>query len=98
MAYMHKRNITLLSAAGATGAAMGWPGGIGTFVVSGTLAGATVALEMSLDGGTTWVPVDGMNATGATAVRVELCESLVRASVTGGTAPVITAKLVGTGW
>jgi hypothetical protein len=34
-----------------------WPGGVGTFVCEGTWNSATVKMQMSPDGGTTWVDV-----------------------------------------
>ena len=34
-----------------------WPGGIGQFIVEGTWNGATGKLQVSPDGGTTWVDV-----------------------------------------
>ena len=34
-----------------------WPGGIGQFIVEGTWNGATVKLQVSPDGGTTWLDV-----------------------------------------
>jgi len=51
--------------ANANGTTLNWPGGskAATFVGYGTWDTATLTLEMSPDGGTTWIPVTGMSLT-----------------------------------
>lgn len=81
---------TLLANASATGSAVTWPGGRGTFSVPiGTFGGATVALQWSPDG-TNYLAADqGGTAyttlTAAGAGGFELPPGLIRAAVTGGT-------------
>ena len=38
-------------------ATIDWPGGFGSFVVGGTFNGTTTKLQMTPDGGTTWIDV-----------------------------------------
>jgi len=47
--------VALLAAAAVTGAAVAWLGGTGVFTAWGTWNGATVTLNYSPDGGTTWI-------------------------------------------
>lgn len=56
--------MNLLSSATAdgSGSAMDWPSGLGNVRCTGTFDGATVTLESSSDGGSTWLPV-GADAT-----------------------------------
>ena len=51
--------------ANANGSSFDWPGGAkaATFVGYGTWDTSTLTLEMSPDGGTTWIPVTGMSLT-----------------------------------
>lgn len=80
---------TMLSNASATGSAIDWPGGAGTFVVDrGTFSSATVALQASFDGGTTWLSVDQggttyVTFTAAGAGNFEIGQCKLRATVTG---------------
>lgn len=76
--------VDLLSNASATGAAKGWPGGVGAFLVRGTFGGATVRLQFRYDD--TWLDVAGgdvdLTAEGG---GFFLPEGLIRAEVVGGT-------------
>jgi hypothetical protein len=81
----------LLEAAAATQTDLtDWPGGRGTFSVwAGTFSGATVKLQWSMDGGTTWQDVDASGDTYVTKTAVgsgnfELPICKIRAAITGG--------------
>ena len=82
----------LLSNGTATGSAIAWPGGAGTFVVDrGTFSGATVKLQASFDDGTTWLDVDQGGTTSVTLTAVgagnfELGQCTLRAAVSGSPA------------
>jgi hypothetical protein len=90
---------TLLAGASATGAAVDWRGGKGTFsVYSATFGGGTVKLQWSPDGGTTWLDVDKSGDTYVTLTAIgagnfELPECKIRAHV--ATATAIYAKAFG---
>lgn len=87
-----------------TGAGMRWDGGRGVFaLISGTMGGCTVALQFSLDGGTTWLNVDRTGDTFVTFTTTgssggfELPPCQIRASVTGGAGiSNLLAKATGT--
>ena len=49
--------VDLLSNATATGSAVQWPGGTGTFLAAGTFSGATVTLQMLSPDGTNYMTV-----------------------------------------
>lgn len=92
--------VDLLSAASATGTGKRWIGGRAAFVAWGTFGGATVALEVSPDNGTTWVAVEGARtaATSLTAAGTVVADVpaglMVRASIAGGTGVSVSAALV----
>ena len=94
----------LLTNAAATGVGKRWDGGRGVFVLkSGTIGGATVALQWSPDGGTTWLNVDRAGDTFVTFTAVgsaggfELPPCQVRAAVTGGAGiSGLYAQVIGT--
>ena len=69
-------------------ATLNWPGGFGTFVVAGTFNSTTTKLQMSPDGGTTWVNV-GTDAifTAAGIVNFQLPVCALRADLAGTTSP-----------
>jgi hypothetical protein len=48
-------NVILASNASATGAAVAWPGGSGTFIASATFGGGTVKLQFLGPDGSTWI-------------------------------------------
>jgi hypothetical protein len=89
---------TLISNGSATGSSVKWPGGKGTFVVTGTFGGATITLQfLGLDN-TTWVDV----GTEATLTAAGMCgfecgAGLIRAKVTGGPPSAIYAMAVQNG-
>lgn len=91
----------LLTNGAATGSAVDWPGGLGTFVVDrGTFSGATVALQASYDGGTTWLAADRSGDTFTTFTAAghglfELPECKIRALVTGGPPSGVYAAALG---
>lgn len=94
-------SLALLENASATGDAFDWPGGSGAFIVDrGTFSGATVKLQFSIDGGTTWLDVDQggdtyvtFSAAGAGAFDLPACE--VKATVSGGTPSALYATVKG---
>lgn len=95
---MLQQNITLLSAASATGAAVNVQlGGEYCFDVAGTFGGTTVGLQMLGPDGTTWISIrdaDGAIAlTEARAVFVLLPAGQYRATITGGTGVSMNARL-----
>lgn len=102
MSFINARYV-LLANASATGAAIEWAGGRGAFsVYSGTFGGASVALQWSPDGGTTWLPVDASGDTYTTKTAVgsgnfELPACQIRAAVTGGTPSGLNASVHGIG-
>lgn len=86
----------LLSNASATGSAVRWPGGEGTFTVVGTFGGTTVALQYLGPDGTTWIGVDATDAsfTAAGMCGFVLAPGQIRAAVTGGSPSALYAKAV----
>ena len=79
-------NIPLLVNAAATGASFPWGGGRGAFVVDkGTFSGATVKLQLSIDGQITWVDVGTETTlTAAGGGRFDVPNCFLRAAITGG--------------
>lgn len=75
----------------ATTAGQFFAGGIATAAVSGTFNSATVALQASFDGGTTYIAVgDDVSFTANGMGNVELPECMVRFAVSGGTPSSMT--------
>lgn len=76
--------LELISNGTATGDAMQWPGGEGTFSVVGTFNGATIKLQYLGPDGSTWMDA-GVDATltAAGGCNFQLASGLIRASVTG---------------
>ncbi len=68
------------------------------FSVWGTFDGATVQLECSPDGGTTWIAVDGvsLDSAGTIGDLVIPKKDTLRATVSGGTSPNLSAAVRGT--
>ena len=87
-------DVTLLTAAAATGTAVRWSGGNGMLIGWGTFGGATVMLQMSPDGGTTWLDTNAV-LTSAGGLQVLVPAGFVRAAVAGGSGGSISAKLAG---
>ena len=94
---------TLLSAASATGTAVDWPGGPGTFLLpTGTIGGATVTLQWSGDEGTTYHPIDQggttfvtYTAVGAAAVgNFNVAPGKLRAAVASGSPSALNAYAI----
>lgn len=70
------------------GAARQWPGGEGIFAVAGTLDGATVSLEFLGPNGSTWIAAGAATTLTTNSAGVfRLPAGLIRAVITGGTAP-----------
>lgn len=91
-------NVSLLTAAAATGAANSINfGGDFCFDVAGTFGGATVGLEMLGPDNTTWIAVRDTAGpvafTAAGAVIVTLPAGTYRATITGGTGVSLSARL-----
>lgn len=72
--------------------AVAWPGGLGNFVCQGTFDTCTVKLEVSVDGGTTYLEFDSTNTTvtAAAVVAVTAGRGLYRVTVSsvGGSTSV----------
>lgn len=71
--------------------AIDWPGGRGVFAVFGTPNGATVKLQWSPDGGTTWLDVDRsgdtyvtLSAAGAGGFELPACKLRANQASSGG--------------
>lgn len=64
-------------------------GDLASVVVQGTFDSGTATLEMSVDGGTTWVAVDSSNAalTANGVFNTTLGECLLRVTLSGSTSP-----------
>ena len=93
-----QQNITLLSAASATGAAVNVQlGGKYCFDAAGTFGGTTVGLEMLGADGVTWIAVEDIAGaiamTVAGAVIVEIPAGSYRATITGGAGVSMNARL-----
>jgi hypothetical protein len=93
--------VDLLSAAAATGTAKRWVGERAALLAWGTFDGATVALQVSPDNGTTWLACEGARVaaaslTAAGTVIVDVPAGLsVRAAITSaGAGTVVSASLV----
>lgn len=86
-----------LTANGATNPVR-WYGGRGSIAVWGTFGGGTVTLQMSPDGGTTWLNVDHSSdnyvtftAGGTGGFDLGLC--MLRFNLTGATTPSVWCSL-----
>lgn len=78
--------VDLLSNASSTGSSQTWPGGRGTFIVSGTFSGATVALQLLGPDGSTWIDAGTYTSlTAAGGGNFDLPQGQIRASVASGT-------------
>lgn len=88
------KEIVLLSAAAATGAWIDWPGSWGMWVVQGTFGGSSAKLQMSIDGGTTPIDVQGaiLTTNGAFPIRIPALWKL-RVVITGGAGITLTSKM-----
>lgn len=77
------RSLFQNQSANGSGPALDWRGGGGSFRAWGELAGGTLALEASFDGGTTFVPVEGASLTQAGIKNFQLPVCKLRASLSG---------------
>ena len=94
--YRHK--IPLVSATGTIATGYPWPGGVCTIECGGTFNGASITLNHSPDGGTTWFPIQTDNTTagspgviaitGTTSINVFVGLGLIQIVVTGTTTSV----------
>lgn len=77
--------LELITNGTATGSAVHWPGGEGTFSVVGTFSGATIKLQYLGPDGSTWMDA-GADATltAAGGCNFTLASGSIRASVSGG--------------
>ena len=78
-------SIQLLSNSSSTGDSFLWPGGDGTFSISGNFSGATASLQALCPDGVTWVdcgPNTIMNSPGIG--NVSLASTRVRVLLVGG--------------
>lgn len=91
----------LITNGAASGSAVDWPGGLGTFsVYAGTFSGATVKLQWSMDDGTTYQDVDRSGDTYVTFTAVgsgnfDLPPCKIKGVISGGPPSGIYAKAIG---
>lgn len=85
--------VTLLTAASTTGSWIDWPGGQGMWFVRGTFGGATLQLQISDDGGTTPLDIDGAVLTSNGGFTMALPAYKIRAVITGGSGVSVTSKM-----
>lgn len=92
---MRSSRVDLLTNASATGNAVIWPGGRGTFLATGTFSGATVKLQVLGPDNTTWIDAGTYTTlTAAGAGNFDLPQGQIRAAVTGGPPSGINAIAV----
>ncbi len=75
----------------AASSAIEWEGGLGHMVVTGTFDGATVALQISPDDGSTWQDVGGdasITAAGAVSFEINPCQLRLNLTSAGGSTSV----------
>lgn len=92
------RDLTLLSNASATGSWFTWDGGRGTFVVSGTVGGSSIALEMK--GANDVATPVGTDVTFTALPGIgnfDLPPCQIRCAVTGGTPSALYARAIKNG-
>jgi len=66
-----------------------------TLYIYGAFNSATVAVEISPDGGTTWFPITDLTAVAAkTVTQLHLTATHIRGVVTGGSSPAINMVLL----
>lgn len=97
---LHKEGLGV----GASSTAQDWTGGAGMLLAQGTFGGATLALEISADGGSTYVELAGgigtagenvplaMDEPGAVNFSAPPCK--IRATTTGGSGTDIDVYLL----
>lgn len=71
-----------------------WQGGEGNFVAQGTFDSGSVALQFSVDGGTTWINVGTdttFTANGGGNFKAPVCD--LRGKMTGGTSPSVACYI-----
>lgn len=81
--------------------AITWPGGQGQLCAQGTFGGGTLALQFSLDGGTTWTaleddPASSLSAAGTfvfSSMRTDAVDYQLRLNLSGSTTPNINIKI-----
>lgn len=77
-----------------TGSAFRWPGGTGAFLVDGTIGGATITLEWSIDGTNFVAAGTDTTLTDEGGGLFTLPECLIRAKTAGGSGSSITALAI----
>lgn len=94
--YTNTRRLLAIATAlttNSTTPAFDWLGGQGLLIVEGTLGGATITLQYSLDVGVTWSTLDStVVLTALSSVVFNLPAGKIRAVVSGGTAASLTIK------
>ena len=74
----------LTTATSGSSSTLNWPGGVGQMVVGGTFDSCTVKLQVSPDGGTTWIDVGGdASVTEAGVVRLTIASAGSSTSING---------------
>ena len=77
------KTIILLEDAAVTGSPIQWGGGDGSLQVFGTFDGATVSIQASLDGGTTYSTLVNGDLTESSIVNIALVSCLIKAAISG---------------
>ena len=91
---MTVRPLTLLSNASATGSAVRWPGGRGTFMADGTFASATITLSVLGPDGSSYIAVGTdttLTAEGCGNFDLPPCK--LKAVVSGGSPSALYATV-----
>lgn len=69
--------------------------GVATFLIWGTLGGGTIVIEVSPDGGTTWIPTAISRTTpGMESLSLSAGSYLIRANLSGATAPNVNGSVI----
>jgi len=95
---MAVRPLSLLSNAAATGSAVKWPGGRGTFAVDGSFDGGTVTLSMIGPDGSSYLSIGEDAAfTAEGVINFDLPPTWIKAVVSGGSPNALyaTAEKIG---
>lgn len=70
-----------------------WGGGLGTLVAEGTFGTGTVALQVSIDEGTTWITYTGSGMTSSEVEQFQIGPCMLRANLAGATSPTIRVRI-----
>lgn len=82
--------------ANANSDAIVWKGGTGLLVATGTWGSGTIAVQISPDGGTTWIGLTSITMTANGTKEFTAPAAKLRLALTGATNPSLTAWVAGT--